>query len=366
MQRVQYWATLSCVALLGAIALAPQPLRAQTPAVKPAEEVYKNIVQLKGTPSDQLDPAMQFISASLGVSCDFCHVQGKFEADDKGAKKTAREMMAMTAMINKTSFGGRQQITCNSCHNGSTRPVSIPSVQDSDAPAHPAAMTPPAAGAQPTVDDILTRYITALGGADALQKVTSRVMSGQIVANGTMTPIEVFTKAPNMRLTITHNGKSGDSYTAFDGKVGWMGNTGRPGRAMSASSSAAFGLDAEFSLALRLKDLYPQLRRGRAETINGVLCDLVTGQAPGLPSVRLYFEKQSGLLLRLVRYADTPMGRLPTQIDYADYKDAGGAKMPWRWTLSRPNGRFTIQISETKANVPIDDAKFALPSGDVK
>ena len=91
---------------------------------------------------------MQFISASLGVNCEFCHVQGKFEADDKGPKKTAREMMAMTAMINKTSFGGRQQITCNSCHNGAQRPVSTPSVLETDAPAHPAtAMTPPAGGA---------------------------------------------------------------------------------------------------------------------------------------------------------------------------------------------------------------------------
>ena len=135
---------------------------------------------------------------------------------------------------------------------------------------------------------------------------------------------------------------------------------------MSASSSAASSLDAEFSLALRLKELYPQLRRGRPETIGGVECDVVNGQAPGKPAVRLYFEKTTGLLVRMVRYADTPMGRLPTQIDYADYKDGGGAKVPFRWTLSRPNGRFTIQIAEVKANVPIDDAKFAKPSGDVK
>ena len=140
-----------------------------------------------------------------------------------------------------------------------------------------------------------------------------------------------------------------------------MGNTGRPAREMSASSSAASGLDAEFSLALRLKELYPQLRRGRPETVNGVLCDVVNGQAPGRPVVRLYFEKESGLLLRMVRYADTPMGRLPTQIDYADYRDAGGARRlsagrsrgptgasPSRSARPRPTSRSTMRSSPSR------------------
>ncbi len=357
--------TILGLAAVGALALAPGPVRGQAPEVKTAEQVYKNITQLKGTPADQLDPAMQFIAASLGVNCEFCHVAGKYEADDKRPKKTAREMMAMTAMINKTSFGGRQQITCNSCHNGSQRPAASPSVLESDTPARPAAMPAPAGGAQPTVDDIVAKYVNALGGADAIKKLTSRAMKGSIVANGSTTPIEVFTKAPNMRVAITHSSR-GDSFTAFDGTAGWMGNTGGPAREMSAPSSAASSLDAEFYLALRLKELYPQLRRGRPETIGGVECDVVNGTAPGRPAVRLYFEKTSGLLLRMVRYGDTPMGRLPTQIDYADYRETDGAKTPWRWTLSRPNGRFTIQISELKANVPIDDSKFARPAGDVK
>ena len=116
-------------------------LQAQTPAVKNAEEVYKNIVQLKGTPADQLMPAMQFISTSLGVECTFCHVQGKMEADDKAAKKTAREMMAMTANINKEAFKGQRQVTCYSCHHGVGHPVAMPSVLEADLPAGPAAVS---------------------------------------------------------------------------------------------------------------------------------------------------------------------------------------------------------------------------------
>jgi photosynthetic reaction center cytochrome c subunit len=361
MRKLRSWGIVFGVAAMGVASLA-----AQTAAVKPAEEVFKNITELKGVPADQVAPAMQFIAASLGVNCEFCHVQGKPEADDKGAKKTARQMMAMTAMINKTSFNGRQQITCNSCHNGAQRPVAVPAVMETDAPVRSAAMGAPAGGgAQPSVDDIVAKYATAAGGADAIKKVTSRVMKGSITANGTNTPIEVFTKAPNMRVTVTH-GANGDSFTAFDGKAGWMGNTGRPAREMSASESGASGLDAEFYLPLRLKEIYPQLRRGRPETIGGVECDVVTGQGAGKPAVRLYFDKKTGLLVRMVRLADTPMGRLPTQIDYADYKEVDGVKTPMKWTLSRPNGRFTIQISEVKNNVAIDDAKFAKPEGDVK
>ena len=68
----------------------------------------------------------------------------------------------------------------------------------------------------------------------------------------------------------------------------------------------------------------------------------------------------------MVRLAETPVGRNPTQIDYADYRDVNGVKIPFRWTLSRPNGRFTIQIADVKVNADIADARFAKPDGEVK
>lgn len=354
------------------IAVAAPPLaRAQTAEPKKAEEAYKNIQQLKGTPADELLPAMQFISASLGVECNFCHVQGKMDADDKGAKKTARAMMAMTAAINKDSFRGRLQVSCYSCHRGSPNPVGVPPVMESDAPMHPAeARGPVPAGganpaanpaANPTADEIIQKYVTALGGAEAIQKITARSMTGKILAMGNESPIEVLTKAPNKRITISHMG-SGESYTAFDGTAGWMGNSGRPARDMSPAESAASSIDAEFYLALRLKDMFPQLRRVRPEKAGDAECQVLMGTGAGKPMTRLYFDANSGLLLRQVRYADTPVGRMPTQIDYADYREVNGVKMPFRWTLSRPNGRFTIQIAEVKANVPIDDSKFAKPA----
>ncbi len=359
-------AVLAAAAVALPLAVAQPAVQRQSAETKMAEQVYKNVTRLKGKPADQLLPAMQYISASLGVDCAFCHVPGKMDLDDKPAKRTARAMMAMTASINKESFGGRQQVGCYSCHHGSTHVSSVPPVLESDAPVHAPPAAPPAtSGETPTADRIIDKYVAALGGADAIRKVTSRVEKGAILANGTEMPIDVITKAPNKRMTITHS-PDGDSITAFDGSVGWMGSAGRPPRQMTAAESAATGLDSEFYLALRLKEIFPQIRRARPEEIGGVECETLMAAAQGRPPVRLYFDKNSGLLVRVVRYADTPFGRLPTQIDYADYRDVDGMKTPFRWTLSRPAARFTIQIKEAQANVNVDDAKFAKPSGELK
>jgi hypothetical protein len=94
-----------------------------------------------------------------------------------------------------------------------------------------------------------------------------------------------------------------------------------------------------------------------------VECVSLNGIRPNLPPVRLYFDAKTGLLVRMVRFANTRVGRNPTQIDYADYRDVDGVKMPFRWTLARPNGRFTIQVSEVKQNVPVEDSRFNKPAG---
>ncbi len=346
-------------------ALAPLAFAQSTPP-QPAEDVYKNIQALKGTPSDQLGASMQFISASLGVDCSFCHNTDKYDSDEKRPKQTARQMISMTLDINKASFNGRLQITCYSCHRGSQRPVNTPPVLESDAPSTPPGA--PGRGAQPqgpTADQILDNYIAALGGSAALQKVTTRIQSGVLIANGSETPIDVYSKAPNFRLSVSHP-KSADSYTGFDGTAGWMGSAGRAARPMTPTESLAAGLDAELHLGLRLKELFPQLRAGRPEDIAGAPQYVLMATRPGQSNVKFDFDQKSGLLTRETRYADTPLGRNATQIDFSDYRDVDGIKVPFRWTLSRPVARFTIQIKETKLNVPIDDAKFAKPAAAIK
>lgn len=351
------------LALLGVLTAVVASAQGEA-AAKTAEQAYKNIQSFKGTPADQLLPAMQFMSSSLGVECSFCHVEGKMEADDKREKKTARAMIAMTANINKESFGGHREVTCYSCHHGAEHPSSVPPVLETDASGRaqpkPAASTP-----APSAEEIVNKYIAAVGGVEAMGKLNTRVQTGVILVAGRETPIEVITKAPNKRMSISH-GPNGDSITAYDGARGWLGNTGRPAREMSAPESDAAGLDAQFFLAPVLKTTFKELRRGRPEKVGDVTCNVLVGTRPGQPPVRLYFDADTGLLVRMVRYGETPVGRNPTQIDYADYKEVDGVKIPLRWTLARTTGRFTIQIKDVKQNVAVEDARFSKPDGPVK
>jgi photosynthetic reaction center cytochrome c subunit len=88
---------------------------------------------------------------------------------------------------------------------------------------------------------------------------------------------------------------------------------------------------------------------------------VLVGTSPGRTPVRFDFDKDSGLLLRETRFVETPFGRNPSQVDYADYREVDGVKIPYQWTIARPGGRFTIQITEVRQNLPIDDARFAAP-----
>ncbi len=351
------------LALAGAKA---QPRPPQAPAApKLAGDQFKNLKVLNDVPADQIFPAMQFITASLGVECEFCHVRGEhgmeFDKDDKKTKQTARKMMKMMFAIDKDNFEGHLDVTCYSCHRGAADPVGTPIISDVEpAPEAEHAAAPGAAKPVfPPADQLLDKYLAAIGGEPALKKVTSLVQKGQLTANGHQLPIEVYSKAPDKRISIMHM-PNGESITAFDGQQGWLSNNGHA-HLMSAAENEAERISADLYFAADLKTLYKKFTVIPGEKIDGHDTYLVVGHNEGQTPLRLYFDQQSGLLLRLVRYAQTPLGRNPTQIDYADYRDQDGVKIPFQWTLARPGGRFTIQVEQAQLNVPVDDAKFAPP-----
>jgi photosynthetic reaction center cytochrome c subunit len=332
-------------------------------SANPAEQVFKNIQALKGTPANEIVPSMQFIANSLGVECDFCHVRGAFEKDDKKPKQTARQMIQMQMAINRDNFKGEREVTCFSCHRGAQDPVGVPIIAEGEPKRPEPEKADATAPALPGADEILNKYIQAVGGAAALEKITSRVEKGTISIGQQQLPVEVLAKAPNKRISLVHT-PNGDNITAFDGHAGWLGNPGgRPPREMSAPENEAIGFDAPFYLPAELKKMFAQFRvRPTSDKIGGHDVYQLIGMNPGKPPMRLFFDKESGLLLRSVRYADTPLGRNPTQVDYADYRAKDGVKIPFQWTVARPLGRFTIQISEVQQNVPVDDKKFEKPA----
>ena len=356
------------VAALAMILPAPVAVQAANDAAPPktAAQAFKNIQVLKNIPADELIPTMQFISASLGVECEFCHVERDKDKDDKKAKQTAREMMRMVFAVNQNNFAGQREVTCNTCHRGSVRPQAIPAVASQ---ASPPARAEPDNGDEkeladwPSGTSVLAKYLDALGGRAALDKVATRVEKGNaVLAGGRQLPIEVFAKSPDQRVSLLHT-PNGDSVTAYNGSAGWLAAPGRTPREMSAADQYAAKLDATALFPAYLPGLFTELKlQPQPENVNGQATSVVWAVTKGQPPVKLYFDPQSGLLVRMLHYTDTALGLNPVQVDFADYREAGGVKTPYRWTIARPGGAFTIQLDEVLSNAPIDASRFVKPA----
>lgn len=353
--------------LLGAAAAGAAPPPAQ-PAAPPAdvpvadpnkaEGRFKNIKSFKGYPADDVVPAMQFISNALGEDCEFCHVENAFEKDDKEAKETARKMIAMTFAINRDSFDGHREVTCMSCHHGAARPVSIPIIggeKHAEKPAAKAVELPAAAA-------VLDKYVAALGGADAIAKVGSLVQKGSLTGFGPEPiSLEVLAKSPDKRATKVHSLR-GDNITVVTGQGGWRANGGRPPRDIPAGELEGERLDSALLFPSDLKPLFQEFKVAAGESIDGKDTVKLIGRNEGRPPSIFWFDVQSGLLVRMMRYMETPLGRNPTQVDVADYREIGGVKSPFRWTVGRPGGSFTIQLESSQANTPVADKAFEKPA----
>ena len=331
---------------------------------KTTEEAYKNIQVLKGIPADQLIPAMQFITGSLGVECSYCHSEGAFDKDDKKPKQTARKMIRMMIAINQENFDGQRQVTCYSCHRGSPRPVATPMIAEAGVPpaheAEPVEPTPLPADT-PAVDQILARYVHALGGTSAIEKLSTRVEQGSIDIGGRQFPVELFSKIPGKRALIIHL-PNGDNITTLDGASGWISTPGRPTREIPESEMFSARLEADLQLPIHFQQFFSEIKTANPEKIGDHDVYVVSGGGAGEVAAKFYFDEQSGLLLRMLRYSDSPIGRNPTQVDYSDYRDEGKLRVPFQQTVSTPRSRYSIRIEHVQDNVPVDDSKFARPA----
>lgn len=364
-------ATICGVWLLGSVLAAGQQAPQPT-----AEQVFKNVQTLKGLPVDEFLETMGMFAAATGLNCTDCHVDesgGSWDkyADDNQLKRTTRAMVGIMTAINKQYFGGKPGVTCYSCHNGNRRPKIIPSlaVQYAVNPIldDPYEILQPAFDA-PTIDEVLDKYIAAVGGAGALKGLSSYVAEGTY--NGyddfEQFPVQVFAKAPNQRTTV-HNSQYGDATTTFDGRAGWQASPTTLGPvpvvSLTGGNLEGRAVEAELAFPGQIKQVLSNWIVGPVTAIGDREARIVQGKKASGTPIKLYFDQETGLLVRMVRYStESPVGRVPTQIDFEDYREVSGIKVPFKWTSIWTNGRTVYQLKNLRINAAIPATRFSPPT----
>jgi len=378
--RRPYTFVLALVAAGAVLVAVSQRISAQATqaaASKPptVDDTFKNVQALKGLTVDDFMLTMGIMSAAVGSDCVGCHPSAGTDhvdwALDTPRKRTARRMVLMVAAINRDNFGGRQVVTCWSCHRGRDRPVTTPAldtVYGEPTLEFDDVLTP--AQRVPSVDQVLDKYMQALGGAQRVAGITSFIATGKSTGYrgfGGGGAVEVSAQTPDKRAThisFPEYPDRGVSVRTYDGRTGWIATPLAvvPKYELGGSERDGARLDAQLAFPAQIKQALTDLRVGSPSTIDDKDVTVVQGNGPNGTLATLYFDDTSGLLVRMVRHGRSPIGRVPTQVDYSDYRDVGGVKFPFHWTFAWLDGRDTFEFNDVKFNVPIDPAIFGQPN----
>ncbi len=356
------------------------PPAAQTGAQRPqmSEEAFKNVTELKGIPVREFMNTMGFFAASLAFNCTDCH-GGASASDwanyaiDTPLKNRARVMIRMVKAINEANFGGRPFVTCYTCHRGSQKPKVIPSLAvqygepPPDDPDEVEAL--PTARVTATPDQVLDKYIQAIGGAQAVGRLTSYTAKGTYEgfdSDFAKVPVDIYAKAPNQRALVAHMA-SGDSATVYDGRDAWVAAPKElsplPVIPFVGADVTGARIDAQLAFPGAIKQM---LTGWRADfppvTIDDKPVFVIQGTLDRVP-VKLYFDRASGLLVRQTRYAPTAVGTVPSHVTYSDYREVPGTgvKIPYTFQYTWVDGQYTVNLESVQPNATIDAARFAKP-----
>jgi hypothetical protein len=338
------------------------------------EDTFKNVQALKGLTVDDFMLTMGIMSAAVGSDCVGCHPSAGTDhvdwALDTPRKRTARRMVQMVTSINRDNFGGRQVVTCWTCHRGRDRPMTSPTldVVYGEPTLEPDDLLAQAQNA-PSVDAVLDKYLQAIGGAQNVGRMTSFVATGKSVGYrgfGGGGVVELAAQAPDKRAThisFPEYPDRGVSVRTYDGRTGWIATPLAvvPKYELGGSERDGARLDAMLAFPARIKQSLTNLRVGLPQTIDDKDMTVLQGDGPNGTLATLYFDDKTGLLVRMVRHGRSPIGRVPTQVDYSDYRDVGGIKFPYRWTFAWLDGRDQFDFNDVKLNVTIDPATFGEP-----
>jgi hypothetical protein len=333
-----------------------QQQQPQTPQGPTAGERFKNIKVLNDMPAEQLGKVMNLISASLGVKCSFCHVEGDFSKDDKRTKQTARAMMRMTFDINKNNFNNRPQVTCNTCHNGHEEPTNVPNLNPAPEPEEAVQPT-----TKPTADQIIEKYINALGGSAKLAGVKTRyVKANRVEPDGkVIEPENIW--FDNDKYTLSTVYSQGTVTEGYNETGAWKVGS-RGAIPLQPDQAEQIKREAELFNPTDLKSIYSRIDYRVMDTIDGRQAYLLTANTANGTRERLYFDVQSGLLVRRSVSTPTVLGNYIFQVDYKDYKPFGGVKVPTTVEYAMPGVRWTRKVIQVKNNVPVDAGKFNAPA----
>ena len=384
---------LAISAVLSLAGLAGPPAAPDNKAMT-SDQAFKNVQVLKGIPLDDFMGTMGVMTGSLSFDCSECHTgAGTDQVDwalDTQRKVVARKMINMVASINRENFGGRQMVTCYSCHHGRDRPLTTPTVESVYGPS-PSEMDDVLAQepGQPAAEQIIEKYLRSIGGEQRWAGVKSYVANGTSVGFGGLgggAQATLYAQAPDKRALIIDFKNApgrGDTTRSYDGRTGWLRTPMNVLGEFELSGGELDGarLDALMSFPGQIKQILTKLRVGLPTTISDLpapssqtsqeensgigqdrLVDVVQGNGPRDLLVTLYFDHESGLLLRTVRYAKSPIGRVPTLIDYSDSREVDGVKMPFRITFAWLNGRDAIRLNQVRLNGAIESSVFGKPA----
>jgi photosynthetic reaction center cytochrome c subunit len=373
-------AGLATICLLGATLARGQTGSAAPAEQKPilSEQAFENVTVLRGIPVKEFMETMGFFSAALAYNCSDCHGSTSSWSDyasDNPVKQTARRMVLMVNALNRTNFGGAPAVTCNTCHRGSPRPEAIPSLaRQYAAPTErdPDTIEPnPFVPVRITAERILDRYIEAVGGAEAAARLTSYTARGTsegFDSNFQQVPLEVYAQAPDKRTTVVHM-PAGDSVTTYDGQEAWAAGPSdlTPVTLISLVGDTLDGvrLDAQLAFPGQIKQILTDWRTGFPPLeIDGRRVDVIDGRTPRRGRVKLYFDNETGVLVRSVRYSTTAVGTVPITVVYSNYREVPGlrVRIPYTWEVIWTNGRSTYNITSLQPNVAIDAGRFGRPT----
>ena len=222
----------------------------------------------------------------------------------------------------------------------------------------------PQGGGAPSVDQILDRYVQAVGGKDALQKVTSRDMKGTLENSddGTTSPAEVLAKAPNKYLEVVSLGDAGAAMQGWNGETGWGKDPDSGLHDTSKQEQVAARRDYDFYREIRLKELFPKMALSGKTKVDDRDAYIVEATTPEGATEKWYFDAETGLLVRRdFERVTLDDGIVLYEVDYDDYKDVDGLKLASTVRRKTPDYTLTYRFTEIKQNIPVEDAKFNKP-----